>query len=154
VFLSAVSLFPAITFAAQKPLRSSVRFLARGTAIYSSFSGSQSEYLVQIQTARQTPILARLLYRRPLQHPEIPDELIDSGESVYLRLTRAAECDQNYETLSTVWLLGEDRSVRAGNGLRFISKTVKPTITASEVLPYYLLSPREVRWKGHYKRAH
>jgi hypothetical protein len=151
--LSAASIFPSVTFAAKKSHKSSVRFLARGTAIYSSFSGSQSEYLVQIQSSKQAPFLARLLYRRPLQHPEIPDDLIDSGGRVYLRLVRAAECDQSYETLSTRWLPGDGGALQAHDGLRFISAHAMPTIAASEELPCYQLSQREIRWKRHYQRA-
>ena len=142
-----------MAFAAQKSQKSSVRFLARGTAIYSSFSGSQSEYLVEIPTSKQAPFLARLLYRRAQQHPENADELIDSGKPFYLRLTRAEGCDQNYETLSTLFLPSEGGRVRAYDGLRFVSASTKPAIPASAVLPCYLLSPSEVHWKGHYRLA-
>lgn len=153
ILLGAVSFLPSVVSATAKPAKTSLRFLARGTAIYSSFSGSQSEYLVEIQSSKQTPFLARLLYRHSFTHAEIPNELIDSGKAFYFQLTRAAECDQSYGTLSTRWLPGEGESLRAHNGLWFISGGPKPAIDAAAVLPCYLLSPHEIHSKGHYQRA-
>ena len=153
MFLSAVSMLPSLTSATQKSHRTSVRFLARGTAIYSSFSGSQSEYLVELRTSNQALFPARLLYRRALQSPDIPDELIDSGRPVYLRLTRATDCDQNYETLSTLWLSGTDGRLWAQDGLLFVHGIANLTIAANEVLPCYFIAPHEIRLKRRYPRA-
>ncbi len=126
-----------------------MHFLARGTAIYSSFSISQSEYLVQLQTANQTPFLARLLYRRPLQHPEIPDVLIDSGQWNNLRVIRAPECDQDYATLSTVWLPIGYGSLRGDPG----TGAERPVVAGDVVLPCYLVALRDIRWNQRYKRV-
>lgn len=153
MLLCAVSIVSSVTSAAQKSQKVPVQFLARGTAVYSSFSGSQSEYLIEIHNSKQAPFLARLLYRHPFQHSEIPDEVIDSGSPYFFQLTRAEGCDQDYRTLSTLWLPSEGGKVRAYEGLRFVSRTARPSIAANEVLPCYLLSSREVRWKGHYQRA-
>jgi hypothetical protein len=145
LLLGAASALPSIGSAAQKPHRAALRFLARGTDIHSSFSGNHSEYLVQMQTPSQSPILARLLYRRPFPHPDIPDELIDSGRWNNLRVTRAPDCDQNYATLSTRWLPAGGESLRPFPGLRFVRGTEIPVVAPKEVLPCYRVES-DIHW--------
>lgn len=131
-----------------KPSKITLHFLARGSAIYSSFSGSQAEYLIEINGADKAPHLARLIYRHPLAHPEIPDTLIDSGKLLSFSLYRSTECDEEYKTLATRWLPGEHGKLRASNSLWFISGVNKPDVGAEEILPCYLLDARNVHWYG------
>lgn len=129
-----------------KPGRGVLRFLARGTAVYSSFSGSQAEYLIEITGVDKAPSLARLIYRHPLAHPEIPDALIDSGKLLSFPLYRSSECDEEYKTMSTRWLPGEKGKLQAREGVWFITGVTKPSIGNEEILPCYLLDARNVRW--------
>lgn len=137
---------------APKPAKVSLRFLARGSAIYSSFSGAQTEYLVEIVGTDKTSHFARLLYRHALTHPDIPELFVDSGSLHLIHLTRSTECDESYEILATRWLPGEYGLLRASAGLRFIAGVSKPAIAAGKVLPCYLMDARNVQWRG--RRVH
>jgi len=136
----------AATVPAVKSHRFNCRFLARGTAIYSSFSGNQSEFLLEIKEDDNKTYFARLLYRQPPSHPEIPDTLIDSGKMLRFQLTRSAECDEPYATLTTAWMPGPYGTLRAVDSLRFVVGASRPLITGEEVVPCYLLNPRSVKW--------
>lgn len=135
------------TSLAQRRSKLPLRFLARGTAIYSSFSGSQSEYLIQITDLNHKPYYARLLYKHRLSHPEIPNNLIDSGELHSLWLIRSKECDESYRTLATAWIPGPYGTFQIWDGLHFVSEISRPVITDDEVVPCYLLPPEGIRWR-------
>jgi hypothetical protein len=139
----------AATSAPSKPHKLQVRFLARGTAIYSSFSGSQAEYLVEVSDAGKVPHFARLLYLHRNTHPEIPDELVDSGKVLTWHLDRQDGCDESYNTLATAWLPeeGQYASVRVAKALHFVSGVTKPEISGEQVIPCYVLSPHNVHWR-------
>jgi hypothetical protein len=124
-----------------------VLFLARGTVIYSSFSGNQSEYLIQITDPNNKPHYARLLYKHRVSHPEIPNDLVDSEKLHSLRLVRSEECDENYRTLATAWIPGLYGAFQVRDGLHFISGMSRPGITDEEVVPCYLLPPEDVHWR-------
>lgn len=125
-----------------------LRFLARGTAVYSSFSGSKAEYLVEVRDVDKVTRLARLVYRHPLARPEIPDTLIESGKLLSFPLYRSSGCDEKYETFATRWLPGQYGMLQPSEGLWFISGVNKLNIGHEEILPCYLLDSRNVRWRG------
>jgi len=149
LFLSGSVLLAEAAAPAPKAEKLSVRFLARGTAIYSSFSGNRAEYLVEI--AGVGP--ARLVYRHTSSHPGIPDALIDSGKPHLMRLTRSAACEQSYETMSTAWLPEAENRIVRRPALYFVSGVAKPAVENSQLLPCYLLAARAVRWHGKQVRV-
>ncbi len=147
LFLSALGIVPSPLSAAQKPRRTSVRFLARGTAIYSSFSGNQTEFLLAISDDDNKPLhFARLLYRHSFSHPEIPDRLVDSGQVLRLQLARSAKCDETFASLTTAWLPGPYGTLRVVDPLRYVVGASVPQISGNDIVPCYVLDPRKVKW--------
>ena len=59
-----------------------------------------------------------------------------------------AVTDEDYETLATEWLPGSHGDLIARAGLRFVTGVTQPGVPGREVLPCYVLSPRNVRWRG------
>jgi hypothetical protein len=104
---------------------------------------------VEVTDAGKSPHLARLLYPHRVSHVEILDELIDSGKLLALHLDRQDGCDESYSTLATAWVPKEGRyaSVRGVESLHFISGVTNPEISGEQVVPCYVLSSRNVRWR-------
>jgi hypothetical protein len=123
--------------------------LARGTAVYTAFGDSQSEYLVMVTDGGKST-LARLLYRHRLSHAEIPSEMIDSAKPVTMHIFRTADCDESYRIISTAFVPGPFSEIVVRDALHFVSGVESPAVADGEVVPCYSLSPQYVRQHRKY----
>jgi hypothetical protein len=130
------------------PVKTSVKFLAQGVAVYSSFSGNRTDYLVEIVGSDKKTHFARLVYERPTAHPELTEQILGIGRVRTLPLLRSQNCDVTYSNFSTLWLPGYRETVYRAEGLHFYPKVNRLVIAEDEVLPCYLLPANRVRWHG------
>ena len=125
----------------------SFRILASGTAIYSSFGGSQSEYLIEIAGPGNSSEIAYLLYPHPQSHPEIPDKIVNSRKQFQWHLVRSTQCDETYQAFAMAWDLKSDGKLHSNNILRFVPGEKDTVFEDQVMLPCYLLLPRTVRMR-------
>lgn len=116
--------------------------------MYSSLSGNQTEYLVEIAGGDKRAHYARLVYRRPTPHPELTDQILGVGSIRTLPLLRSEDCDDTYSNLSTIWIPGYRGTVNRAEALHFFQGVNRPSISSGEVLPCYVLPASRVRWRG------
>ena len=130
------------------PVKTSVKFLAHGVAVYSSFSGNWTDYLIEIVGGDKKTHYARLVYQRPTAHPELTEQILGIGRFRTLPLLRSDDCDDTYSNISTAWIPGYRDTVYRADALHFYPGVSRPAIVSSEVLPCYVLPANRVHWRG------
>lgn len=137
-------IFPAILSGASRHSakgisRVKVLFLARGTSIYSSFSGNQDDYLVAITVGRNAPTLAKLSHRyRPYQG-HISANMVESGKQAFLRARRETKCDNGKRDFANAWIADSRGYAQLRPILNPVANNGLPEMSTEELLPCYIL---------------